>query len=364
MFLVGVIRGSLIFQMCLRQAISALEQGGASMPKDRNLRKREIRSFTKRPERRRVRARLGLTIYLARASAFMPNLDYEKQHGRGRGMTVCGVDEAGRGPLAGPVMAAAVILPASVPRAMTKEIRDSKKMTAKQREDLFEPLTRLCHHAVAEATVEEILRFNILWASMLAMKRAVEGLEDLLMQEQHIPLPLAGGARGGLVRQKNKFGIYDSSCSSPPPTPPASGRGVPPFLPQTVSAIPKIHVALIDGNRSPQLACKAIPIVKGDDLSLSIAAASIIAKVTRDRFMKKLAEEHPGYGWERNAGYGTSEHLTALRQLGKTPWHRAAFALSVMQCWNWKWDRKCWSAISICGKQALMPIGIPNTSMS
>ncbi len=197
----------------------------------------------------------------------MPDLAHEKQHGRDKGMVICGVDEAGRGPLAGPVTAAAVILPPDVPLAITKEIRDSKKkMSARQREDLFEPLMQVCRYAIAEATVDEIAEHNILWASMLAMKRAVEGLAV------------------------------------------------------------QIDIALIDGNRSPKLECKAVPIIKGDDKSLSIAAASILAKVTRDRLMKKLAEEHPGYGWERNAGYGTAEHLAAIKKLGPTPWHRMLFA--------------------------------------
>jgi ribonuclease HII len=192
---------------------------------------------------------------------------HEKLHGFYRGKIVCGVDEAGRGPLAGPVTAAAVILPAELPNDIKKEIRDSKKMTPAQRENLFEPLTRLCHSCIAEATVTEIARLNILWASMLAMKRAIEGLQAV------------------------------------------------------------IDVALIDGNRAPHpLSCKAVPIVAGDDKSLSIAAASILAKVTRDRVMKRLAEEHPGYGWERNFGYGTPEHLAALRKLGPTDWHRSGFA--------------------------------------
>ena len=186
----------------------------------------------------------------------MPNLAFEKQHGRDRGMVICGVDEAGRGPLAGPVMAAAVVLPPDIPRAVTKEIRDSKKMTVKQREDLFEPLRKSCLYAIAEATVEEISRYNILWASMLAMKRAVEGLSVT------------------------------------------------------------IHTALIDGNRCPQLQCQTIAIIEGDNKCLSIAAASVLAKVTRDRLMKKLAEEHPGYGWKTNMGYGTAEHLAALGKLG------------------------------------------------
>ena len=200
----------------------------------------------------------------------MPSLLHEKRHGHGQGKIVCGVDEAGRGPLAGPVMAAAVILPEKLPRAVTVAIRDSKKMTHQQREDLFGPITELCIFAVAEATVDEISRFNILWASMLAMQRAVIALGT------------------------------------------------------------KVDIALIDGNRCPELECKAVAIIEGDDKSRSIAAASIIAKVTRDRLMRKLAAKHPGYGWESNMGYGTREHIAALKRLGPTAWHRPLFG-PVMQ---------------------------------
>ena len=197
----------------------------------------------------------------------MPNLAYEKQHGFHSGKVVCGVDEVGRGPLAGPVMAAAVILPSVLPHEIKKEIRDSKKLTPQARANLFEPLTHHCIHAVAEATVQEIARYNILWASMLAMQRAIEGL--------HVA----------------------------------------------------VDMALIDGNRvPPNLRCQAVAIIAGDDKSISIAAASIIAKVTRDRFMTKLAEEHPGYGLEHNFGYATATHLKALNRLGTTPWHRSGFA--------------------------------------
>ncbi|MDP9128086.1 MAG: ribonuclease HII [Pseudomonadota bacterium] len=196
----------------------------------------------------------------------MPSLAFEKQNGRDAGQIICGVDEAGRGPLAGPVTAAAVVLPAQLPRALKREIRDSKKMTPQQRDALFEPLQQVCLHAVAHASVGEIAEFNILWASMLAMQRAVEGLKV------------------------------------------------------------KVDIALIDGNRCPQLTCEAVAIIEGDDKCLSIAAASILAKVTRDRLMKKLAEEHPVYGWERNAGYGTREHLIALRLHGPSVWHRLSFA--------------------------------------
>lgn len=196
----------------------------------------------------------------------MPDLSIEQKYGYGNGKIICGVDEVGRGPLAGPVMAAAVILPHPFPVDIAKHIRDSKKMTATQREKLFEPLQQLCHSCIAEATIEEITKLNILWASMLAMQRAVAGLKQ---------------------------------C---------------------------IDTALIDGNRAPKLECQTITVIKGDDKSLSIAAASIIAKVARDRFMKKLALEYPGYGWERNAGYGTAAHLAALRERGLTPWHRDSFA--------------------------------------
>ena len=197
----------------------------------------------------------------------MPNLTYEIMHGLKDGKIICGIDEVGRGPLAGPVMACAAILPEKLPRDVKREIRDSKKMTHEQREALFEPLRNLCRHYVAEATVQEIAKLNILWASMLAMNRAIEALRE------------------------------------------------------------KIDVALIDGNRVPKpLDCPAVAIVAGDDKSLSIAAASIFAKVTRDRHMKKLAEKYPGYGWERNFGYPTPEHLAALKKLGPTDCHRDSFA--------------------------------------
>lgn len=196
----------------------------------------------------------------------MPNLVFEIQYGRAVGKIICGVDEVGRGPLAGPVMAAAVILPQEIPAELENEVRDSKKMSEIQREALFDPIRRTCAHGIAEASVEEIDAMNILQASLLAMRRAVEAL------------------------------------------------GVVP------------DVALIDGNRRAGLACQEVTIVKGDDKSLSIAAASVLAKVQRDRLMARLAKEHPGYGWERNAGYPTPEHLEGLARLGVTPWHRATFA--------------------------------------
>ncbi|MGB4100855.1 MAG: ribonuclease HII [Alphaproteobacteria bacterium] len=197
----------------------------------------------------------------------MPDLMHEIAVGLHKGKVICGVDEAGRGPLAGSVVATAAILPpGGLPSNISERIRDSKKLSAAQREQLYAPLTTLCCYAVAEASVAEINQMNILWASMLAMQRAVAAL------------------------------------ARPP------------------------DFALIDGNRCPQLPCPAQAIVKGDDKSLSIAVASIIAKVTRDRMMAALATQFPFYGWERNAGYGTAQHLAALRTHGATPWHRDSFA--------------------------------------
>ncbi len=196
----------------------------------------------------------------------MPDFSHEMSHGRDAGKIICGVDEVGRGPLAGPVIAAAVILPRDLPADILAQIRDSKKMTEASREKIYPALIAHCAYAIAEATIAEIDQLNILWASMLAMQRAVMGLNA------------------------------------------------------------RIDMALIDGNRIPKLGCPATPIVKGDDKSYSIAAASIIAKVHRDRLMKDLATQHPHYGWEHNAGYGTAEHLAALSQHGATEWHRASFA--------------------------------------
>ncbi|MEA1650073.1 ribonuclease HII [Nitrospirillum sp. BR 11164] len=190
---------------------------------------------------------------------------------------VCGVDEAGRGPLAGPVVAAAVILPVCPPGSREAPswcagINDSKKLTAAARDALFDAIRANARVGVGISTVEEIDTVNILQATFLAMRRAVEAL----------------AADGG----------------------------------------PAPLTALVDGNQRPvALPCPRITtLVSGDALSLSIAAASIIAKVTRDRLMADLALSHPGYGWERNAGYGTAEHRDAIKMLGVTPAHRRTFA--------------------------------------
>jgi ribonuclease HII len=177
---------------------------------------------------------------------------------------VAGVDEVGRGPLAGPVYAAAVILdPARLPAGLD----DSKKMSETRRDKAFDAImTSALAVGIGVASVEEIDRINILAATMLAMRRAVDRL----------------------------------------------------------SVVP-VH-ALIDGNKVPALPCPADAIVKGDSKVLSIAAASIIAKVTRDRVMSELDLAFPGYGWARNKGYGTADHMEALARLGPSVHHRTSFA--------------------------------------
>lgn len=176
---------------------------------------------------------------------------------------VAGVDEVGRGPLAGPVVAAAVILDPDQP---IEGLADSKKLTERRREVLFETIqARALAWAIAEASVQEIDSLNILQASLLAMRRAVEQL-------------------------------------NPAPT-----------------------QALVDGNRSPGLNCPTTLVIGGDALEPAISAASILAKVTRDRQLVMLDDSYPGYGLARHKGYPTAAHLDALRRLGVTPVHRRSF---------------------------------------
>src|ERR1700676_4072753 len=185
---------------------------------------------------------------------------------RGCAGLVCGVDEAGRGPLAGPVVAAAVILDRRRFRGLLRrELDDSKVLTRETREVCCRALFACAQIGVGAASVGEIDRINILRASLRAMARAVAAL--------------------GLTPD----------------------------------------IALVDGNVAPPLSCAVKTIVKGDALSFSIAAASVVAKVTRDRIMRELALRYPGYGWERNVGYATAEHGRAIRQLGVTPHHRRSF---------------------------------------
>jgi ribonuclease HII len=177
---------------------------------------------------------------------------------------VAGVDEAGRGPLAGPVIAAAVILD---PERPITGLRDSKRLSATRRDELYDQIReRALAWAVGRAEVEEIDRINILQATMLAMRRAVEALE------------------------------------------------------------PFAEHALIDGNRCPDLSCTAQAIIKGDSKVQAISAASIVAKVTRDREMLELDRHYPGYGLAQHKGYPSKAHIEALESLGVTPIHRRSYA--------------------------------------
>ncbi len=200
----------------------------------------------------------------------MPDFSLETRLGAEHGRVVVGIDEAGRGPWAGPVVAAAAWLDrGALDPWLLERLDDSKRLSRAAREQLFRRLVAAAPSAarigLGEASVAEIDALNILQASLLAMARAVAGL--------------------GLVPD----------------------------------------AALVDGNRAPDLPCPVETVVKGDARSLSVAAASIAAKVTRDRHMAALAIKHPGYGWERNQGYGTAEHRAALSRLGVTPEHRRSF---------------------------------------
>ena len=197
------------------------------------------------------------------AGVMKPDFEFERA-AQGRGyLRIAGVDEVGRGPLAGPVTAAAVVLdPGRIPDGLN----DSKKLTKRARQRLYDEIILVADVSIAHATVDEIDEINILRASHLAMMRALAGLRE-----------------------------------------PAD-------------------YALIDGNMLPRdLLLPAETIIKGDARSQSISAASIMAKVCRDCVMLSLAQQHPGYGWETNMGYGSKSHMSALQNLGPTPHHRRSF---------------------------------------
>ncbi len=200
----------------------------------------------------------------------MPDFTYENAAKQNGYKLVCGVDEAGRGPLAGPVCAAAVILPEN---CEIEGLNDSKKLTEKKRDALYDVIIeKAVGFSVAYGTLEEIEEYNILNATFLAMNRAIEGL--------NIPADFA----------------------------------------------------LIDGNRVPtgiKIPCETV--VKGDALSCSIAAASILAKVTRDRLLLEYAEQYPEYGFEKHKGYGTAAHYEAIKKYGVLPIHRLSFLKSFFE---------------------------------
>ena len=197
----------------------------------------------------------------------MPDFTYESLY-KGPGL-VFGIDEAGRGPWCGPVVAACVCWPnRQINPYLAQQINDSKKLSAKKREQLFPMIMNSAYVGIGQASSQEIDDVNILQATFLAMDRSLQNV-----------------AKNG----------------------------------HTAS------FALIDGNRLPkwQLPCQAL--IKGDSLSLSIAAASIIAKVTRDHIMTDLAKQYPQYAWDKNAGYGTTDHIAALKKYGITPYHRKSY---------------------------------------
>ncbi len=195
-------------------------------------------------------------------------LKYEQYYIQRGFKVICGVDEAGRGPLAGPVCAAAVILPEGL---VIEGVNDSKKLSEKKREQLFDIIReKASAYNIEWASVEEIEEMNILQATMLAMKRAVEGL---------------------------------------------------PIEPDAV---------LVDGNRRPAFNIPCFDIVKGDSLSQSIAAASILAKVSRDRLMKELAQKYPGYGFEKHKGYSSELHRDMIKKYGPCEIHRMSFLGSIL----------------------------------
>ena len=193
----------------------------------------------------------------------MPDYSIEKQYNDEGFSVICGVDEAGRGPLCGPVVAAACILPDGL---YIEGLNDSKKLTEKKREKLFDIIKESAiAYCIAEASVEEINELNILEADLLAMRRAIDGLS--------------------------------------------------------------VHpdLALIDGNIARDFQIPAVPVIKGDATSMNIAAASILAKVTRDRMCIDLDKEYPEYGIAKHKGYGTKDHMNALRAYGPSPIHRKQF---------------------------------------
>ena len=193
----------------------------------------------------------------------MDCFEFEKQAFADGYSVICGVDEAGRGPLAGPVYAAAVILP---PECTIAGLDDSKKISEKKREALFDIIIeKAVAYCVASASVEEIEKFNILNATFIAMRRAVDGLK---------------------IRP---------------------------------------DLALVDGNRAPSLECDVRTIVKGDSKSASISAASILAKVSRDRYMLELDKKVPQYCFAKHKGYGTKLHYEKIREFGVSEYHRPSF---------------------------------------
>lgn len=214
-----------------------------------------------------IQNRVGTDGLRGAVESIMPDFSYENHNGAPK-RKIAGLDEVGRGPIAGPVVAACAMFVGDFDAAFLSTIDDSKKLSPARRQAIFDILTSgdQCLFGVGAASVAEIESLNVGKASQLAMRRAL----------RRLPV--------------------------------------------------KPDLALVDGKARVDLPCDVKMIVKGDQLSLSIAAASIIAKVVRDRLMTKLSGRYSAYGWERNAGYGTAAHLTALRSVGVCAHHRRGFA--------------------------------------
>lgn len=228
----------------------------------------------------------------------MASKEFDQQFGS----LICGIDEVGRGPLCGPVVSACVhIPPEHLDNPLWSQINDSKKISAIKREKLFEPIKELCFYGIAEASAQEIDELNIHHATLLAMKRAYH---TMLSSSNFPSFRCRSESSPSLIdpvlRRDDNNEEWDDNNGE--------------------------WVALIDGKFAPNIPCKTQTVIKGDSQSLAIAAASIIAKVTRDRLMTNLHNDHPHYGWNSNAGYGTKIHMEGLSLHGLTPHHRLSFA--------------------------------------
>lgn len=232
---------------------------------------------------------------------FATSGDYVSSQGGNVPVLVVGIDEVGRGPLAGPVVACAAVLKSP---DILPSLNDSKKLTRPKREAMFDDVKDACIcYAIASASVSEIDKINILEADFLAMRRALQALGMPGIQESapEIPIEMKGSFR-------DAFSVFGGSA-----------EGVENSVPQVLIAV--------DGNLKIRGMDQGVqmPVVKGDGRIASISAASILAKVFRDRYMDELEKKYPGYGFDKHAGYGTKAHLAAIKKQGYTPEHRMSF---------------------------------------
>ena len=283
-----------------------------------------------------VEGEVALRMFAANPLAFGGDLDLFSAGGVGSGCAVdnsaivVGIDEVGRGPLAGPVVACAAVLKSP---DVLLTLNDSKKLSRSKREAMYEQVKDACAcYAIASASVEEIDEMNILEADFLAMRRALQalGFPGLNESAPEIPIEVKGSlnealhpndASGSVILNAKREGSSDGSSNESPLSSLVSvGEPAEPRLSSNI-------LIAVDGNLKIHgvPAEKQMPIVKGDGRIASISAASILAKVFRDRYMDKLEELYPGYGFDKHAGYGTKAHLDAIRRQGFTPAHRKSF---------------------------------------